>query len=129
MRSVLFALIILFSCLAEAKPRATHLSLELSRMPHNRDFLFPGKEDWGHELQLRWSVDWWRWFADNNVTGRTADSRFRYVGWEYETGFHIVEGLDLVWHHHSQHAIDWYRERFPVVDAYGIRMTFIDEKR
>jgi hypothetical protein len=65
---------------------------------------------------------------DNNLTGRTYNSRFRYVGWEYETGFNILPGVDVVWHHHSQHAMDLDRDRFPVMDSYGIRLTFIEKK-
>jgi hypothetical protein len=114
--------------LALNPPSASHLSLGLSRLPHQRDLLFPDQKYWQHELNLRWNVEWGRWFMDNDITGRTANGRFRYVGWEYETGFRILPGLDVFWHHHSQHAIDWDRPKFPVTDSYGIRITFLGRR-
>ena len=111
--------------LIHAAPVAEHLSLGLSRLPHQRDMLFPDQKYWQHELNLKWNVGWGRWFWDNDITGRTANDRFRYVGWEYETGFRLFPGVDAIWHHHSQHAIDWEREKFPVSDSYGIRITFL----
>jgi len=90
--------------LIHAAPVAEHLSLGLSRLPHQRDLLFPDQKYWQHELNLKWNV-----------------------GWEYETGVRVVEGLDVIWHHHSQHTLDWERETFPVSDSYGIRITFLDK--
>jgi hypothetical protein len=113
---------------AYSEPTATHLSLQLSRMPYQRDYFFPGQTEWGHELQLRWNVGWGRWFADNNITGRTFNSAFKYVSWEYETGFKLLPGLDAVWHHKSEHKLEEYSDTFPVRDSYGLRITFIGKK-
>lgn len=122
--TTIFMLIFLTPALY-AKPSATHLSLQVSRMPFQRDYFFPERTAWGHELQLRWDVGWSRWFMDNNITGRTFNSRFRYVSWEYETGVKVTPGFDVIWHHHSQHAMDEYRNNFPVLDSWGVRLTFI----
>jgi hypothetical protein len=114
---------------AHAAPQAYHLSLQLSRAPFNRDLLFPDQTSWDYETRLRWDVGWGRWFSDNVVTGRTFNSRYRYVSWEFETGFRLINGLDAIWHHHSQHAIDLDRSKFPVIDSYGVRLTFLNRPK
>jgi hypothetical protein len=125
LKSVL-ALLLLTSA-AEAKVR--DLSLDLKRMPFNRDLLFPEKEYWGYETRLNADVQLGNFFMDNQITGRTYDSRYRYVSWGFDIGYRLTPWLDLVHSHLSQHAVDLYRDRFPIVDSYGIRLRFSEESK
>jgi len=114
---------------ARAEPKVYRLALEASHIPFNRDFLFPGIENWDYQIRLLWDVGYGRWWMDNDVTGRTQASRFRYVAWEFTTGIKLFDGIDIIQYHKSQHAIDWERKNFPVIDGYGLRVTFIDRPR
>lgn len=120
--------LLLLTSPAFSAPRVDHLSLSGTRLPFQRDYFFPGQQYWGHELQLDWNVGWGSLFSENTITARTYNDRFRYVGWEFNTGFNLTKGFDLLWHHHSQHALDEYRDKFPVSDSYGFRLTFIGGK-
>jgi hypothetical protein len=124
-RSML-ALVLLTSA-AEAKVR--DLSLDLKRMPFNRDYLFPEQQYWGYETRFNADVDVGRFFMDNQITGRTYDSRYRYVSWGFDIGYHLTPWLDVVHSHLSQHAIDLYRPAYPVTDAYGIRLRFSEDSK
>lgn len=117
-------LVLLHTSIADAK--VTRLSLGLKRMPFNADAMFPGHTKWEAETDLLWDVSLGRWFADNDVTGRTYGSRYRYVSWRFSTGVQIQPWLDLVWDHHSQHGVDLYIDRFSVKDAYGVRINFLE---
>jgi hypothetical protein len=113
---------------AFAAPRTDYLSLKLMKMPYQRDYFYPEKTDWDYHLDLTWDVGWGRWFAENDIVGKTFNSRFRDVSWHFTHGFKIVDGLDLVHEHRSQHALDAEREEFPVADSYGIRIIFFERK-
>jgi len=117
----------LLTTAAEAKVR--DLSLDLKRMPYNRDYLFPGQQYWGYETRLNADVDIGRFFMDNQITGRTFDSRYRYVSWGFDVGIRLTPWLDIVHSHLSQHAIDLYRETYPVVDSTGIRIRFTEDSK
>jgi hypothetical protein len=112
------------TCAAEAKVR--ELSLDLKRMPFQRDFLFPDRTNWQAETKLTADVSIGRWFLDNQITGRTYGDRYRYVAWEFDTGLYILPWLDILWSHKSEHAIDLYRDKFSVRDSYGIRLKFVE---
>lgn len=111
-----------------AEPKVYHLALEASKIPFNRDFLFPETEKWDYQTRLLWGVGYDRWWMDNDITGRTYGSRFRYVAWEFTMGFRLLPGIDLIQYHKSQHAIDLDRDKFPVIDGYGIRITFVPRR-
>lgn len=117
-------LLLLLSLPAQAKVR--ELSLDLKRMPFQRDYLFPERTNWGHEVRLNADMDVGPYFLDNTITGRTYDSRFRYVAWGFDHGFHLTPWLDVIHSHLSEHAIDLYRDKFPVRDSYGIRIRFTE---
>jgi hypothetical protein len=117
-------LLLLLSLPAQA--RVKELSLDLKRMPFQRDYLFPDRTNWGHEVRLNADGEIGRFFMNNQVTGRTYDSRFRYVSWGFDVGFHVFPWLDVVHSHLSEHAIDLYRDKFPVRDSYGIRLKFTE---
>ena len=117
----------LLTTAAEAKVR--DLSLDLKRMPYNRDYLFPGQQYWGYETRLNADVDIGRFFMDNQITGRTFDSRYRYVSWGFDVGIRLTPWLDIVHSHLSQHAIDLYHETYPVVDSTGIRIRFTEDSK
>jgi hypothetical protein len=124
MKILLLILSLVIPCVAEAKVR--ELSLDLKRMPFQRDFLFPDRTNWGHEVSLIADMNIGRWFIDNKIIGRTYDSRFRYIAWDYDTGFNVLPWLDILWSHKSEHALDLYRDKFPVRDSYGIRLKFVE---
>lgn len=112
-----------------AEPKVYHLALEASHIPHNRDFLFPEVTKWDYQARLLWDVGYGRFWMDNDITGRTYGSRFRYVAWEFTAGYRLAPGVDIIQYHKSQHAIDLDRKKFPVIDGYGIRLTFLQGKR
>lgn len=124
MKILLLILSLVMPCVAEAKVR--ELSLDLKHMPFQRDFLFPDQTSWQHEVKLTADGDIGPWFIDNQVTGRTYNSRFRYVSWEFDTGFHITKWLDILHSHKSEHALDLYKDKFPVRDSYGVRIKFVE---
>jgi hypothetical protein len=117
-------LLLLLSLPAQAKVR--ELSLDLKRMPFQRDFLFPDRTNWGHEVRLNADMDVGPYFLDNTITGRTYDSRFHYVAWGFDHGFHLTPWLDVIHSHLSEHAIDLYRGTYPVRDSYGVRIRFTE---
>ena len=121
---IALTLALLHASTADAK--VTRLSLGLKRMPFNADAMFPGHTKWEAETDLLWDVSLGRWFAENDVTGRTYGSRYRYVSWRFSTGVQVTPWLDLVWDHHSQHGVDLYIDRFAVKDGYGIRLHFVE---
>ena len=125
---LILLLMILFAGPALARPQTSYFAFEGTRIPFNRDFLFPNQEHWDYQVRLLWDVSWGRFWMGNDVTGRTYGSRFRYVSWEFTTGINLLPGLDIVHYHKSQHAIDWKRDKFPVIDGYGVRITFAERK-
>lgn len=128
MKTILMIMILL-GLGSSASAEVHQFSLELKRMPFNRDYFFPGKTEWDHETSLLWDVSLGRWFMESDLTGRTSDGRYRYASWTYTTGFHIADWLDVIWDHHSEHALDYERSMFPVRDAYGIRLNFVEKKK
>ena len=118
----IFLLLLLFCTPLHAEVR--ELSLDLKRMPFQRDFIFPEQTAWGHEVKLTADVSLWRYFQDNQIIGRTYGDRFRYVSWEFDHGFHILPWLDVIHSHKSEHAMDIYVAKFPVRDSYGVRLRF-----
>jgi hypothetical protein len=124
----IFAVIVFLTWCGRAEAKVTQLSLELKRLPFNRDYFIPERTIWDAETNLLWDVSLGRWFIENDITGRTADSRYRYVSWQFTTGINITPYLDLVWDHHSEHRMDTYSDKYPVRDAYGIRINFVEGK-
>jgi hypothetical protein len=100
------------------------LSLDLKRMPFQRDYMFPDQTDWDAETKLTANGSIGLWFIDNQITGRTYGSRYRYVSWEFNHGINILPWLDIIHSHKSEHAIDLYLDKFSVRDSYGIRLKF-----
>jgi len=115
-------LLLLFCTPLHAEVR--ELSLDLKRMPFQRDFMFPDQTDWGHEVKLTAGMGLGIYFQNNQVTGRTYGSRFRYVAWEFDHGITILPWLELIHSHKSEHAMDIFVDKFPVRDSYGIRLKF-----
>jgi hypothetical protein len=123
------AFLVAFFVYGTCKAEVTQLSLELKRMPYQREPFFPDQTEWGHEVALHWDVRLGRFFLENETWGQTYDSVFKYMGWQYNMGLTVTPWLDLVWDHHSRHALDADMGRFPVSDAYGIRLNFLGEKK
>jgi len=64
------------------------------------------------------------------------------VGWHWEFGGELTDGIELYYEHHSRHVMDseqpyfydvdsntLYRHRFPVEDSIGIRFTIVDRQK
>jgi hypothetical protein len=120
---------LLLSGTALAEPQLDKLTMDIKRMPFQRDFFFPGQESWGYELRLNLDLRWGRFFWDNEIPARTYDSAFKYIGWKYDAGVRLIPGVDVVWSHFSQHALDEHRDRFPVTDSYGVRITWFERNK
>lgn len=123
-----YLLPLLVSTAALAEPQADRLSMDIKRLPFQRDFFFPEQKYWGYELRLNLDLSWGRFFLLNEIPARTYNDRFRYVAWSYDAGVNVLPGLDLIWSHNSQHALDEYRATYPVTDSYGIRITWFERK-
>jgi hypothetical protein len=103
-----------------------YLNMEFKRMPYQRDAMIPAQRHWDYELSLNFKSHFggglW---LESDITGQTAYSRFRNLWWDYTIGFYIGCGVDLVWDHRSQHALDWDIEDYDVRDSFGIRFNFV----
>jgi hypothetical protein len=66
------------------------------------------------------------WFWDNTVHSLTGQNRFRYVSWEFRNGLDFGPFM-LYYFHHSEHSLDEDvpDRKFPVADAYMVRINFI----
>ncbi len=107
-----------------ALAKVEYLNLELKRLPYQRDYLVPEQTVWDHEVSLNMKLELKRLWLESDLTGQTAQGRFRNMWWDYTMGLSIVPELDLVWDHRSQHLLDWEQDKFPVRDSYGIRINF-----
>lgn len=103
-----------------------YLNLEGKRMPFQRDYFFPEQTDWGYEVTLNFKVVKGPVFLESDLTGQTANERFRNIWWDYTLGVTLFKSsFDLIWDHRSQHRMDWEAEKFVVRDSAGIRINFI----
>lgn len=109
---------------AVAEPQVDKLQLYGGRMPFQRDYFYPKRTNWGYELELDWNTSWSRFIWENKIAAHTYNDRFRDVSWSYKVGFRVVKGLDVLWNHRSQHALDLPRPEFPVRDSFGVRITW-----
>lgn len=112
-------------CATNAVAEVRALNLEVKRLPYVRDYFMPEHKYWDAQLNLNWNVGFGAFFMENDIDTRTRQGRFRYVAWEYKTGFDLTPNLAVLWHHRSEHAMDMYREKFPVRDSYGFRINFL----
>ena len=119
----LLVVLLLVPSIAKSEVRA--LNLELKRLPYVRDYFMPDAKYWDAQLNLNWNVGFGAFFWENSIDARTRHSRFRYVAWEYKTGFDLTKHVALVWHHRSEHAMDIYSYKYPVRDSYGVRINFM----
>jgi len=121
-------LLLLLLIAPTAQARVDHLSLELKRMPFQRDYYYPGMTEWGHELTLNMLVTTGDLFLDSRLNGKSRNGRFRDIYWQYTLGYKLFGPIDLVWGHRSQHSMDFQADtttdKYPVSDAYGIRINF-----
>ena len=78
-------------------------------------------------------------FWRNTVHGEGTHSKFMTVGWHWEFGVNLIDGLQLFYEHHSQHVMDRnqpyfydkdrdevYQKKFPVEDSIGLSINIID---
>ena len=126
-------LLITTSAAAEVKK----LNLELKRLPFQRDYYTPERTTWDYEVTLNmdlskelftvgsYNIDF---FLESDLTGQSANSRFRNLWWDYTVGLSILPDVDIIWDHRSQHALDektdFANDKYPVRDSYGIRLNF-----
>ena len=74
-------------------------------------------------------------FMENRTHLATLKTgQVKTAGWEWYTGLAIGAGVDLVYHHHSQHILDEEEQKgcqrsncFPVKDSYGLRITVFED--
>ena len=89
------------------------------------------------KLDLNWDIDLacgyypsicFIW--DNTIHSLAGQNRFRYVSWEFRTGLDFGR-IELFYYHHSEHALDEGPpdRKFPVADAYMVRINFLREGR
>ncbi len=75
--------------------------------------------------------DQWALYWNNYVHMAATQVAVRHVGWQFETGIELSKHVDLFYDHHSQHIMDLDRQkrRYPLYNAYGIRLVFIEKGR
>lgn len=131
-------LLITTSAAAEVKK----LNLELKRLPFQRDYYIPERTNWDYEVTLNMDLEKFlfcyplgeyqsncvNFFLESDLTGQSANSRFRNLWWDYTVGLSILPDVDIIWDHRSQHALDektdFANDKYPVRDSYGIRLNF-----
>ena len=120
----LIKVLILVLLSGTALAKVEYLNLELKRLPYQRDYLVPEQTAWDHEVSLNMKLELKRLWLESDLTGQTAQGRFRNMWWDYTIGVSIIPEMDFVWDHRSQHSLDWEQEKFPIRDSYGIRINF-----
>lgn len=80
-------------------------------------------------LGIRDTIYWKNKIHMDNSQDTTVPKK---VGWEWEAGLHLpFIPIDVFQYHHSQHGMEYQNpdgEKFPVVDAYGARITLVGGK-
>src|SRR5687768_1997527 len=135
MNALALFVLVLVSSASYAKPfqwvSADRLSLELKEIaPGKRDPYFDQEEEhWQYKLNLLWDVRLMeRLFLVSDSYFSTSNNKVTHIGWHYRSGIHVLDWLDIVHEHHSQHAADKSRPtKFPLEDSYGIRINFIGD--
>lgn len=121
------------------------LSFEGSRFGDNRDPMTPwySQDEYTGRAALRWDVRLLEFFYwKNYLHTEGVSSRVATVGWQWDFGLHLHKNVDLFYQHHSRHVTDteqpqWYdeeagtlrRQKFPVEDAYGVRLRFYTNEK
>jgi hypothetical protein len=89
-----------------------------------------------HITAVNWDVDMWSTsdnqyviYWNNSVIGKASSSQYRSVAWEFEIGMAYPK-LDLFYSHMSRHILEGVRDiRFPLENAVGLRIKFIEKPR
>lgn len=134
-------LLFILSSLALAEPlfrtgnsyslfKVDELSVEALNYEAYRDPYFPdhGQTDFKHEVNTRFKVTLLNsiYFQNRYFIGIDNSPQVRHAGLEYTLGLEVFKWLDIVRYHMSRHVLEESRpHRFPVTDAYGIKLNLI----
>jgi len=113
-------------------PTLKSFSLGLKKIgPGKRDPFFDNDNSgWENRMNVYWDVGLFnRYFMESDIYLETRDSAVKHVGWNFQQGIEVSCWLDIIHEHHSRHATDDYRGRFPVEDHYGVRVHFVRQKK
>jgi len=86
-------------------------------------------ERWAYELRLFMDIDLYKskygtFYWNNDVIGMSTTRQFRYVSWDFETGYQFNKRIGLFYHHQSEHVLERERNSYPMHDVMGIRFCF-----
>lgn len=106
------------------------MSVEALNYEAYRDPYFPehGQNDFKHEINTRFKVRVLSaiYFENRFFMGIDNSPQVRHAGLEYTLGLEVFKWLDIVRYHMSRHVLEESRPfRFPVTDAYGVKINLI----
>lgn len=106
------------------------LSIEGLNYTAYRDSYFPdhSQTDFKHEVNTRFKVRILKsfYFENRYFMGIDNSPQVRHAGLEYTLGLEVFRWLDVVRYHMSRHVLEESRPyRFPVTDAFGIKINLI----
>lgn len=110
--------------------KVEELSIEGLNYQAYRDPYFPdhAQTDFKHEVNTRFKVRVLNsiFFENRYFIGIDNSPQVRHAGLEYTLGLSVFRWMDIVRYHMSRHVLEEARPyRFPVTDAYGIRINLI----
>lgn len=110
------------------------VSVDAFDIQAKRDPYFPNMQskDWGQGANFHIKNHFFKhMFWNNRLHLSGSQTQIRHVGWEFNTGFHIIPDVaDIFYYHHSQHVTEEARDdifdnskrQFPVEDLIGIKV-------
>ena len=110
--------------------RLTEFSLSYLRYEHLRDPYYTelGDDRLVDETSVNWRMQALKslYFEGRLHFGMDTSPQVRSGGLEYTLGLEVLNWLDVVRYHHSEHVMEEERDaRFPVVDSYGVRIYLV----
>ena len=113
--------------------KLTEFSVEYYKFEGRRHSYFPDHKstDWVAGSKVNYTLGVFKHLYWSNTLHFEMDNsvQIRSGGWLYELGAKPFKWLDIYRHHHSQHsfeAVNSNGQRFPVSDAYGVRLNLIN---
>lgn len=115
--------------------KLTEFNLEVFQYDGRRDPYFPDhhESDWVGGSAVNYTLGVMKYLYFDNTLHFEYDNspQVRSGGWRFEIGASPFSWLDIYRHHHSRHSFEYINtsvRRFPVEDAYGIRLNLITGK-
>jgi hypothetical protein len=88
-----------------------------------------------YRSEIQWDFDLYnnpdfRIFWDNKVTGLATDVQYRYVSWDFQTGFSFGQ-VDVFFGHISEHSLERVRpeQHYPLQNSVNVRLNLIENER